>query len=275
MLCSWFCAAKCFSRSSTACCTAILKWKTQHVSGQRSDFFGLNRWYAWLKSTLSQNTPSSLNGPLLPPNSTFYGPLGACIVVWKKIYRLSLWIGTLSMLQSVALASQEDPVARAWEGGGWESAKYYWRKAPGRRGENINTEARTPSSICVPTFPGLKITSTIQNNKEIPGFSSSWCRRQLPDAPAVMLEEQQYSNKFHKCIVYPENVLSSFLILSLFPAFSQLQEMLECLSELHYSIFRIWFQGCPCDATTSRWIIEDDANTSNKLLHIYLSFNYK
>lgn len=35
-----------------------------------------------------------------------------------------------------------------------------WRKAPGRGGENIKTEARTPSSICGPTFPGLKITST-------------------------------------------------------------------------------------------------------------------
>lgn len=65
-------------------------------------------------------TPSSSQRHILWPSGGMHCGL-------KKIYRLSLWIGTLSMLQSVA--SQEDPVARAWEGGGWESAKYYLEKS--------------------------------------------------------------------------------------------------------------------------------------------------
>lgn len=128
---------------------------------------------------LLYNTPSSLDRPLLPPNSTFYGPLGMCIVVWKNSAGCPFQSGhyrifNLRQVRKIPWPKPERVVAG-------KVRNTTWRKAPGRGGENINTEARTPSSICVPTFPGLKITSTTRNNKEIPGISSSRNKRLLPD----------------------------------------------------------------------------------------------
>lgn len=132
-----------------------------------------------LLSSLTQNTPSSLDGSLLPPHSTFYCPLGMCIVVWKKSAGCLFESGhyqffNLQQVRKIPWPKPERVVAG-------KVRNTTWRKAPGRGGENINTEARTPSSICVHTFPGLKITSSNWNNKEIPGISLSRVRRQLPD----------------------------------------------------------------------------------------------
>lgn len=72
--------------------------------------------------------------PQVPWMDPFFLPTAHFMVLWGhalwseiKCTGLSFWIGTLSMLQSVA--SQEGPVAQAWEGGGWESAKYYLEKS--------------------------------------------------------------------------------------------------------------------------------------------------